>query len=149
MRDLVSAINDDVGFGGLKKQLVQLEKPSKIVKKEVLSAPLPKREQDRLERQVAYETTKKEVSKWTNIVKKNREADHLVFNNNEQKPTKTNASLTTEFKPENSLESEISKLMEEAGVTEKKEEKFEELELNKISPEEVSLFYSKISYIIK
>ena len=78
--------------------MVQLEKPSKIVQKEVLNAPLSKREQDRLEREAAYEQTNKEVSKWTNIVKKNREADHIVFNNDEQKNSRTNASLTTHFK---------------------------------------------------
>jgi len=137
IKDFVGALSDDVGFGNLKKQLVQLEKPSNIVKKEVLTAPLSKREQDRLEREVAYEQTNKEVSKWTNIIKKNREADHIVFNNDEQKSVRTNASLTTHFKPQTSLESDINKLMEEAGVTEKKEAKFEELELNKISPEEI------------
>jgi len=31
--------------------------------------------------------------------------------------------------------------MEDAGVTEKKEAKFEELELNKVSPEEVSFIF--------
>jgi len=151
-----------------------------------LTAPLSKREQDRLEREVAYEQTNKEVSKWTNIIKKNREADHVVFNNDEQKSVRTNASLTTHFKvsiynaihlnyillnckelkknfflnffiiiniiiifiidiviikiiikPQTSLESEINQLMEDAGVTEKKEAKFEELELNKVSPEEI------------
>jgi len=137
IKDFVGALNDEIGFGNLKKQLVQLEKPSKIVQKEVLNAPLSKREQDRLEREVAYEQTNKEVSKWTNIVKKNREADHIVFNNDEQKNSRTNASLTTHFKPQTSLESEITKLMEDAGVTEKKEAKFEELELNKVSPEEI------------
>ncbi|ORX49310.1 small-subunit processome [Piromyces finnis] len=137
IKDFVGALSDEVGFGNLKKQLVQLEKPSKIVQKEVLNAPLSKREQDRLEREVAYEQTNKEVSKWTHIVKKNREADHIVFNNDEQKKVRTNASLTTHFKPETSLESEITKLMEDAGVTEKKEAKFEELELNKVSPEEI------------
>ena len=45
------------------------------------------------------------------------------------------------IKPQTSLESEISKLMEDAGVTEKKEAKFEELELNKVSPEEVNIIY--------
>ncbi|ORX76369.1 small-subunit processome [Anaeromyces robustus] len=137
IKDFVGALSDEVGFGNLKKQLVQLEKPSNIVKKEVLNAPLSKREQDRLEREVAYEQTNKEVSKWTNIIKRNREADHIVFNNDEQKSVRTNASLTTHFKPQTSLESEITKLMEDAGVTEKKESKFEELELNKVSPEEI------------
>jgi len=137
IKDFVGALSDEVGFGNLKKQLVQLEKPSNIVKKEVLTAPLSKREQDRLEREVAYEQTNKEVSKWTNIIKKNREADHIVFNNDEQKSVRTNASLTTHFKPQTSLESEINQLMEDAGVTEKKEAKFEELELNKVSPEEI------------
>ena len=63
-----------------------------------MTAPLSKREQDRLEREVAYEQTNKEVSKWTNIIKKNREADHIVFNNDEQKSVRTNASLTIHFK---------------------------------------------------
>jgi U3 small nucleolar RNA-associated protein 14 len=36
-----------------------------------------------MERIAAYEEANKTVSKWTPLVKKNREADHLNFDNDE------------------------------------------------------------------
>ena len=44
-----------------------------------LSVPLPKRQQDRLDRAAAFEKSKETLSRWTDTVKHNRRAEHLVF----------------------------------------------------------------------
>ena len=44
-----------------------------------LDVPLAKRQQDRLDRNAAYEKTKQTLERWTDTVKHNRRADHLIF----------------------------------------------------------------------
>jgi U3 small nucleolar RNA-associated protein 14 len=44
-----------------------------------LSAPLPQRTQERVDREAAYEQTKQEVDKWKGTMKRIKEADHLSF----------------------------------------------------------------------
>lgn len=44
-----------------------------------MSAPLPQRTQERVEREAAYEQTKEEVDKWKETMKRIREAEHLSF----------------------------------------------------------------------
>lgn len=104
-----------------------------------LAAPLSKRMQDRLDRAAAYEKSKKELEKWTETVKNNREADHLVFPlpgteikpDNKLPPTTATAPLT-------SLEEKISEILQASNmVSEKKVQEFEELKTNRLSVEEV------------
>lgn len=57
--------------GGLKKSAKLLA--SAGTKSKTLSAPLPQRTQDRLDREAAYEQTKQEVQKWAPTMKKIRE----------------------------------------------------------------------------
>ncbi|RKO89789.1 Utp14 protein-domain-containing protein [Blyttiomyces helicus] len=97
--DFLEALNEETGFGSLKKQLQTLDKGITRGKKAgPLDAPLPKRIQDKFGRDAAYTEAKKEVSKWTGIVKKNREADHLSFPMNlAPAQNATNASLVEKF----------------------------------------------------
>lgn len=44
-----------------------------------LSAPLPQRAQERLDREAAYEQTKEEIDKWGATMKRIKEAEHLSF----------------------------------------------------------------------
>ena len=44
-----------------------------------LSAPLPQRTQERVDREAAYEQTKEEVDKWEGTMKRIKEAEHLSF----------------------------------------------------------------------
>lgn len=44
-----------------------------------LSAPLPQRTQERVDREAAYEQTKEEVDKWSETMKRIKEAEHLSF----------------------------------------------------------------------
>ncbi|KAJ2962821.1 hypothetical protein NQZ79_g2114 [Umbelopsis isabellina] len=136
--DMMDALDDESGFGALKKNLRELEGTGKSKVKETLAAPLPKRIQDRLNRQAAYKEAKKEVGKWQPLVKENREADHLSFPLQEHAPAaNSNAALTGKFQAETSMEKQIEEALAAAGMKDKEEEEFEALELNKLSVEEV------------
>ncbi|KAJ3046003.1 hypothetical protein HDV00_003751 [Rhizophlyctis rosea] len=135
--DLMEAIAGETSFGGLKKQLEGLEKAQKG-KFATAQAPLPKRVQDRHEREAAYQQTKKEVSKWEPIVKKNREADHLNFAANEpQVPAISSGGLVSQFKATNDMEKEVQAILQEASLVDKKQQELEALELNRVSKEEL------------
>lgn len=99
LSDLLGSIQEETGFSGLKQKLASLESGgNKGTYKEPLPAPLPPRIQDRLNRQVAYEKTKKDITKWEPIVKQNREAEHLKFPINASLPHKqTNSVLVATF----------------------------------------------------
>lgn len=99
LSDLLGSIQEETGFSGLKQKLASLESGgNKGTYKEPLPAPLPPRIQDRLNRQAAYEKTKKDITKWEPIVKQNREAEHLKFPINAPLPHKqTNNVLVATF----------------------------------------------------
>ena len=123
-------------------------KPKKERKLKQLGIPLAKRQQDRLDRSAAYEQTKEELGRWTDTVKHNRRADHLMFPlpDNDEKSAKNNTKLqpTSIAKPFNELEATIQSILEESGLAtntgkydEDRIREFEDLESNKMSIEEV------------
>lgn len=130
------------------RQTLKLIDPSSDKKAAALAAPLPRRQQDRLDRAAAYEKSKETLDKWKDTVAHNRRADHLVF----PLPDADTASLmantrlqaTTPAKPFNELEAAIQSIMEESGLAaangkddEDKIREYEELQTNKMSIEEV------------
>lgn len=61
---------------GQSDNLEPLKKSTKVLtssKSKALSAPLPQRTQDRLDREAAYEQTKREVDKWQATMKQIKE----------------------------------------------------------------------------
>lgn len=146
--DLLPTITDPA----LRKSLKNLtaEKPSKragIPGK--LDAPLPKRQQDRLDRAAATQEAKKTLDRWRDTVIQNRRAEFLQFpladpNAIEAVGTQKMMPIQQD-KPANELESAIQNILEESGLSNKqkkgKEEdqlqQFEELQMNKIPIEEV------------
>ncbi|KAL2911587.1 hypothetical protein HK105_208926 [Polyrhizophydium stewartii] len=133
--DLVGVIGNDDDFGGLKRQLETLDR---LGEKQAVSAPAPVRLTERVNRQAAYEQAKKEVSKWTGIVKKNREADQLSFTTSKAPGSNvTSGALVSKFQPATDLEKEIEAMLEQTGMMEKHQRELEELELNKVSKQEL------------
>ncbi|KAG8423705.1 hypothetical protein J3458_000577 [Metarhizium acridum] len=125
----------DLGLTGLndpfmKKSLKLMNKEAKekrpgVVQK--LAVPLSRREQGRLDRSVAYEKTNETLDRWTETVKQNRRAEHLVFPLPQNSAT---AGLDTSeiqplssAKPSNELESAIMSIMEQSGLSMNKEPK--------------------------
>ncbi|KND90692.1 U3 small nucleolar RNA-associated protein 14 [Tolypocladium ophioglossoides CBS 100239] len=119
----------DLGLAGLNDPF--MKKSVKLMKREEkekrpgaakkLDAPLPKRQQDRVDRAAAYEKTNETLDRWTETVKQNRRAEHLVF------PLPQNAATagldTTEIQPltaksaNTELESTIMSIMEQSGLS--------------------------------
>lgn len=74
IKDLMGSMGgEDAAFSELRQSLLQLDGKGKKAMKSALSAPVPKRVQDRLDRQAAYQAASKEVSEWNDIVMHNRE----------------------------------------------------------------------------
>lgn len=108
-------------------------------KTHTLNAPLAKPLQDRVNRGAAYDTVKEQITKWQPAVRQLREAAVLKFPLNEpMKIQANNNSLASSFKPANGLEHEIDAILQDSGMqSEKSVAKFEDLEMAKLSVEEV------------
>ncbi|CCG83469.1 U3 small nucleolar RNA-associated protein [Taphrina deformans PYCC 5710] len=108
-------------------------------KTQALQAPLAKPIQDRIDRAAAYDTVKEQITKWQPAVRQLREAAVLKFPLVEQnKIQANNNSLASTFKPANELENNISNILKESGMqSENSISKFEDLEMAKLSIEEV------------
>ncbi|KAI0082325.1 Utp14-domain-containing protein [Panus rudis PR-1116 ss-1] len=126
--------------------LQSLKKSAKVLastsaKVQTLSAPLPTRTQERLDRQAAYEQTRDEVEKWSATMKKIREAgaEHLSFPLQAEKEGKTsNLELAAKFKPTTELESAVDRLLKSAKMRDEDIAATESLKLNHLSVEEVA-----------
>ncbi|PTB44022.1 hypothetical protein M441DRAFT_133607 [Trichoderma asperellum CBS 433.97] len=125
----------DLGLSGLNdpfmKQSVKLMKKESKEKRpgstKKLEVPLSRREQGRIDRSAAYEKTNETLDRWTETVKQNRRAEHLVF------PLPQNSESAgldrTELQPlslkgaANELEATIMGIMEQSGLSLEKEKK--------------------------
>lgn len=105
----------------LKKSLKFMSKEEKSSKPKKLEVPLARRQQARLDRGVAYEQTNKTLDRWTETVKQNRRAEHLVFPL-AQNETGIARHDNSEIQPLNrqepgtELERAIFGIMEESGL---------------------------------
>ena len=103
------------------------------------AVPLPQRIQQRNERKAAYEISKEEMNKWTEVVQQNRRAEHLVLGSNKEK-VHNDASAFTRMteKPTSELQSKVDELLGESNLVDpQKESTFEELATAKMTPEEM------------
>ena len=114
----------------------------------ILDAPLPKRQQDRLDRAAAYEQSKETLKRWIDTIKHNRRADHLSFPHNDPNAVAAQGSgrlLPTSYsQPLTDLETTIQNILQDSGLAapngkseEDKLQAFEELQTNKMPLEEV------------
>ena len=146
----IDDLRDSITDPALKKSLKLLadsglktsSKRNGIPKK--LDVPLPKRQQDRLDRAAAYDKSKETLSRWIDTVKHNRRAEHLSFplqDPNEVANKGANYMLpTSQSKPLTDLESTVKRLLEESGLAGpngKLDEDFAELPANRKSIEDI------------
>lgn len=148
--NMISSVTDP----GLRKSLKLLadndpkatSKRGGIPKK--LDVPLPKRQQDRLDRAAAYEQSKETLNRWIDTVKHNRRAEHLSFPlkdpNATAAPGLQRLLPTSHSQPLTDLESTIQKILQDSGLAgpngkseEEQVQAFEELKTNKMPLEEV------------
>ncbi|KAF2137621.1 uncharacterized protein K452DRAFT_312226 [Aplosporella prunicola CBS 121167] len=146
--DLLAGTNDPNA-----KKIMKMVKDDKKSKRNgipgKLDAPLPKRQQDKLDRIAANEKTKETLERWVDTVKHNRRAEHLSFpmrDPDEQQPMGAKKLIPiNRSAPANDLESTIQAIMEESGLAtganakseEEQIREFEELQTNKMPIEEV------------
>ncbi|KAJ3096578.1 hypothetical protein HK100_005536 [Physocladia obscura] len=149
LSDLVASISTESTFTNLRKQISDFAPasgptlPAKTGSLRAVgteSAPLPTRIQNRLTRAAAYAEASKEVSRWTNVVARNRAADQLDFSTFERpaEAVSSSGALVGKFEPSTNLEMEIAGILAESSLTDKKQMELEDLEMNKISKEEVA-----------
>ncbi|KAJ3296948.1 hypothetical protein HDU79_005308 [Rhizoclosmatium sp. JEL0117] len=146
--DLMGTVGGDAAFLNLRKQLTELAPGTENAGKPGLraagteAAPLPTRIQDRIGREAAYEASKKEIEKWQGIIQKNRKADQLDFSTTtfgeSASAVVSSAALVSQFKPQTDMEQEIAKILQDSALNEKKQMELEDLEMNKLSPEEIA-----------
>ncbi|KAM0716622.1 hypothetical protein Q7P37_008067 [Cladosporium fusiforme] len=147
-------VDDLLADADLDKATMATFKPKRKSKApQTLAAPLPKRQQDKIDREIATEKANEQLDRWRDTVMQNRRAEFLSFplkRSDENMPVgKEKFTTTQEEKPRTDLEESIQKIMEESGMASKKDGpgkvddaeadllKAEELATNKMPVEEV------------
>lgn len=142
---------EDAGLD--KKTLATLKPKRKVKAPEVVTAPLPKRQQDRIDREIATKKAKEQLDRWRDTVVHNRRAEFLSFplrNPDQGEPQGKDMFMPSQQSgPKTELEANIRRIMEESGISaapngrtgvEDNEQdllKAEELATNKMPIEEV------------
>lgn len=110
--------------------------------------PLPKRQQDRLDRAAAYEKSKETLSRWIDTVKNNRRAEHLSFPLKDPNAVVAQGTQrllpNSHTQPMTELESTIQNILQDSGLVapqgkseDDQIQAFEELQTRKMPLEEV------------
>ncbi|KAG2342059.1 Utp14-domain-containing protein [Suillus weaverae] len=135
--DLLAPLASSSALITLKKSMKALTSTSNKTK--TLSAPLPQRAQERLDREAAYEQTKEEVDKWSATMKRIKQAEHLSFPLQAQPEGRvSNLELAAKFKPSNELESAVDNLLKSAQLRDQDIAGTEALKMAHLSVEEVA-----------
>ncbi|KAI9500594.1 Utp14 protein-domain-containing protein [Coemansia spiralis] len=122
----------------LRDQVRSMEKTARKSGSGVVAAPIAKRLQDQMDRKVAYSKAKKEISEWQPAIDANRTAEHLSFPMNAPaKTAPTSGTLIQDVSANNDMEEQIQSILEQSGMTDTQQRQYEELELKKLSPDEV------------
>ncbi|MED6155205.1 hypothetical protein PIB30_003400 [Stylosanthes scabra] len=139
--DLLNPLQDNPGFGKLRKRIQQIENNSKAI-----HAPLRTADQAKVERKAAYEISKKEVTKWQQIIQRNREAPTLLFDENIDLGFSTVGAIASEFEPRTEFERKMAALVSDDKVMEAyKKDGSRLLEMNTVSVEEEKDRQSRIA----
>jgi U3 small nucleolar RNA-associated protein 14 len=147
-------VDDLLADTDLDKATMATFKPKRKSKApQTLAAPLPKRQQDKIDREIATQKANEQLDRWRDTVMQNRRAEFLSFplkRSDENQPIGKDKFIPAqEEKPRTELEASIQKIMEESGMATKKDGpgkaedpesdllKAEELALNKMPVEEM------------
>lgn len=128
IEDLLDPLHGKSGYSKLRKRMRQMERKSAPI-----HAPLPKAEQGRLERKAACEQSKKDLVKWEPLVKRNREAPTIYFDNKTDVGFSTVGAIASEFEPRTEFEKKIASLVYDDKVMDAhRKDGSRLLELNKV-----------------
>lgn len=133
INDLLDPLHGKSGFSKLRKSIQRMERKSMSI-----HAPLPKPDREKIERKAAYEHSKKDITKWEPLVKRNREAPTIYFDEDIDLGFSTVGAIASEFQPRTDFEKKIASLVNDNEVKEAyNKDGARLLELNKISVEDV------------
>ncbi|KAK4796520.1 hypothetical protein SAY86_028846 [Trapa natans] len=132
IQDLLDPLQGKAGYNQLRKRMHHLEKKSVPIQ-----APLSKPEKEKVERKVAYAISKKEIRKWEPLVKRNREAPTLYFDEDRDLKYSTVGAIASRFEPRTEFEKKMHSLVSDKKVLEAHaNDGTRLLELNMISVED-------------
>ncbi|KAL0642451.1 hypothetical protein Bca4012_040741 [Brassica carinata] len=120
---------------GHHKTSKQISRMRKDTYNSVVHPPLPKPERERLERKAARGLVDEEFSKWVHLVKRNREAPTVYFNQEVVNLGKsTVVAIASEFQPRTEFEMRMASVLDDNEVSEAhREDGARLLELNQAS----------------
>ncbi|KAI9189262.1 hypothetical protein H9P43_000693 [Blastocladiella emersonii ATCC 22665] len=116
LNTLVGALAEEKEFGKVKRQAEGLGKDNDESKRE--AAPLPAREQARVERRAAFDSAAQDVDKWGHIVDRNRNATTIDFPLLDERASTTTSALVADFKPESALDMAIDEVVGQSTYNE-------------------------------
>lgn len=129
IQDLLDPLRGKSGFGKLQKNVDRIE-----TKQMSIHAPLRKPDREKLERKAAYEQSKKDITKWEPLVKRNREAPTIFFEEKRDLNFSTVGAIASEFEPRTEFEKQMAALVNNSEVAEAhNKDGARLLELNKVS----------------
>ncbi|GAB2241768.1 hypothetical protein Droror1_Dr00018543 [Drosera rotundifolia] len=133
VEDLMAPLIHSSEYSKLRKRMLHIERRENFAQ-----APLPKVEKDKIERKAVYEFSKKDMTKWEGVVKRNREAPTVFFDENTDVGFSTVGAIASEFKPRTDFEKAMASLLKDSEVVEAhNKDGARLLELNKVSIEDV------------
>lgn len=128
IRDLLDPLHDKPGFSKLRKELNRMEKQSIPT-----LTPVAKTDRDKLERMAGYIQSKKYITRWEPLIKRNREAPTLFFEGDREVGYSTIGAIASEFKPRSDFEMKMALLVNQNEVVEAhKRDGARLLELNEV-----------------
>ncbi|KAJ0229907.1 U3 ribonucleoprotein [Hirschfeldia incana] len=131
--DFLAPLEGKPGYHKTSKQLARMRKDTK----HVVHAPLPKPQRERLERKAVIGLVDGEFSKWVHLVKKNREAPTVYFNQEVDLGYSTVGAIASEFQPRTEFEKKMASVLNDSEVSEAhRDDGARLLELNEVSMED-------------
>ncbi|XP_076894081.1 U3 small nucleolar RNA-associated protein 14-like [Bidens hawaiensis] len=131
--DFLNPLHGKSGFSKLRKDVARLDKKSKSI-----LPPLPKPQQEKIDRKTAYIQANKRLTEYEHLVKKNREAQTIYFNEDIDLGNSTVGAIVSEFKPRTDFEMKMDLLINAKELSDAHQSDGARLlELNQVSAEDV------------
>lgn len=142
----------DLDPAAKKQYAAALKTKKKSQAPKTLTAPLPKRQQDRINREAASSKAKEQLDRWRDTVIHNRRAEFLSFplQDPERQDPIGKDKFDTQGVPQTELEQNIHRIMEESGMaTKASQDEVEEGEAALMKAEELGTNHLPIEEVMR
>ncbi|KAI3829578.1 hypothetical protein L1987_03704 [Smallanthus sonchifolius] len=131
--DLLNPLHGKPGFSKIRKDMQRMDKKSMSI-----LPPLPKPQQQKVDRRSTYIYSKKKLTEYEPLVKKNREAPTIFFDEDIDVGYSTVGAIASEFRPRTEFEKKMDSLLNAKELSDAhRSDGARLLELNKVSAEDV------------